>query len=173
MKLLDRAPRVAHTILPLAWEQCITFLCSKGVFHQKWTILAVRIFELRLPHYEIKEILFRLLRDIADTTCVIHLSCRIGAKLVLTIPFFKQIILVVSGVVNIKKDEITSLSILWPYATVLERLITTLVPDPRRGVLCLLAQVRILCNFIYQDVYERTHTRNARKVNLIFFKDMT
>jgi hypothetical protein len=36
-----------------------------------------------------------------------------------------------------------------------------------------LAQVRILCNFIYQDVYERTHTRNARKVNLIFFKDMT
>ena len=137
--MFDRAPRVAHTILSLTWEQCIAILCSKAVFHPERTIYTVGIFEVWLPHIEMKEILFRIRRDIVDTTGVIYQSCGYGAKLVTTIQFSKQNDLVVSGVANIKKDKITSLGILRPCAPVYESLVATLVSDPRRVVLCLLA----------------------------------
>ena len=42
--------------------------CSKGVFHPKWTIFAVRIFEVRLPHDEMKDILFPLVLVISTYT---------------------------------------------------------------------------------------------------------
>jgi len=55
--------------------------------------------------------------------------------MVMTILFSKQNILVVYSLANIQKDEITNISILWPYATAYEWLATSLVPDTRRGVL--------------------------------------